>query len=95
MKIDKSERRITAVILNCAILINLILTGYLEFYPKMIYILLALFVGATMVLGNLYVFNVNFKTFSKTTPHYNTKHSYEGVPSSVIRSQDAIGSPFV
>ena len=95
MKIDKSERRITAVILNCAVLINLILTGYLEFYPKMIYILLVFFVGATMVLGNLYVFNVNFRIFNKTTPHYSIKHSYEDFPNSLIRSQDAIGSPFV
>ena len=95
MKIDKSERRITAVILNCAVLINLILTGYLEFYPKMIYILLVFFVGVTMVLGNLYVFNANFRTFKKTTPHYSIKHSYEVFPSSLFHSPDAIGAPFV
>ena len=95
MKIDKSERRITAVILNCAVLINLILTGYVEFYPKMIYILLVFFVGVTMILGNLYVFNVNFRIFKKTTPHHSIKHSDEVFPSSLIRSQNAIGSPIV
>ncbi len=83
----KSEKTMMVITVDCAVMVNLFFTGYLEFYPGMIFMALASIVVGAMVLGNVALFAPDLLTLKRTRINKTVTLSKTSYPSSLFHSQ--------
>ena len=86
MRVKKSERTFMVIAVDCAVMVNLFFTSYLEFYPVMIFMVLASIVVGAMALGNAALFAPGLLTLKRTSRQNATTPSRTLYPSSLFNS---------
>ncbi len=86
MQVKNTEKKMMVITVDCAVMVNLYFTGYLKFYPEMIFMALASIVVGAMVLGNVALFAPGLLTLKRTSRQNVTALSKTLYPSSLNHS---------